>query len=242
MGHYFRLIDMPGKQLAKRCGVSHSQVYMARKRNVGADNAEKISWGVAGILGIPEEERLRLKAEIMGHPGELVRAYFGDARRAGHLLGVDERAAAEILDEERSVTHTSGKWALKRLRELGAPGYVIGSVDRRLMPPPEPRRGLVTYTEHGAGLVERRRETREGLERTKPKIHEAIRDSGLKLTEIYGRAGVGKETLRRALYGDCVGQRSARSIAAVLREACGLSDADAEAVEEELKKAPRKDF
>jgi hypothetical protein len=38
MGHYFRVINMPGARLTRRCGVSHSQVYMARTRNVGVDN------------------------------------------------------------------------------------------------------------------------------------------------------------------------------------------------------------
>jgi len=70
MRRYFQEIGLPGAKRARRCGVSHSQVYMARKRNVGADNAEKISRGVASILGLSEEERLRLKAETMGHPGE----------------------------------------------------------------------------------------------------------------------------------------------------------------------------
>src|SRR5215207_676495 len=78
MRRYFRQINMPGKQLAKKCGVSHSQIHMARKRNVGADNAEKISRGMAMILGLSYEERLRLKAEIMGHPENIVRAYLGD--------------------------------------------------------------------------------------------------------------------------------------------------------------------
>lgn len=45
MNRYFREINLPGTRLAKRCGVSHSQMYMARKRNVGPDNAEKISRG-----------------------------------------------------------------------------------------------------------------------------------------------------------------------------------------------------
>jgi DnaJ-domain-containing protein 1 len=65
MRRYFREIGLPGKQLAKRCDVSHSQTYMARKRNVGANNAEKISRRVALILGLSEQEKLELKAEIM---------------------------------------------------------------------------------------------------------------------------------------------------------------------------------
>ncbi len=109
MRRYFREIDMPGARLARRCGVSHSQVYMARKRNVGADNAEKISRGVANILGLSSEDRLRLKAEIMGHPGELVRAYLGDTKKAERLLDVPEPTAAEILDEGKSVSPCAAK-------------------------------------------------------------------------------------------------------------------------------------
>jgi hypothetical protein len=74
MRRYFREIGLPGKQLAKRCDVSHSQTYMARKRNVGANNAEKISRRVALILGLSEQEKLELKAENHGDnllPGAL---------------------------------------------------------------------------------------------------------------------------------------------------------------------------
>jgi hypothetical protein len=42
MRRYFQLVSMPGARLARRCGVSHSRIYVARTRNVGADNAEKI--------------------------------------------------------------------------------------------------------------------------------------------------------------------------------------------------------
>ena len=238
MSHYFGLVGLPGKRLAERCRVSHSQIYMARKRNVGADNAEKISRGVAGILGLSEEDRLRLKAEIMGYPGNLVRAYLGDSRKAARLLGIKEQIAAEVLDEGRSVTRRSGLWALKRLREIEAPRYVVESVERRLAPLPEPRPGIVTYTERGPARVEKKRAARESLEHNRPRTHAAIRDSGLKITEVYTRAGIGKETLRKALYGSGVGRRSARAVAAVMREAADLSDAEAKGVEDELMRPP----
>lgn len=45
MRRYFERIGLSGKRLAERCGVSHSQVYMARKRTIGADNAMKIAGG-----------------------------------------------------------------------------------------------------------------------------------------------------------------------------------------------------
>ena len=239
MRRHFDEIGLPGKRLAERCGVSHSQIYMARKRNVGADNAEKISRGVAGILGLSEEDRLRLKAEIMGCLGEPLRAWFGDPEKAARLLGIPRAVAEEVLDEEKSVTHGSGARALKGLREMDAPLFVVGSVERRLMPPPEPRRGLVTHDLHGPEMVEQRKRTRASLEHGKPRTHEAIRASGLALKEIREMAGVGKETLRRGLYGGNLSLRSARAIAGSLREACGLSVADTAAVENELRESPR---
>jgi transcriptional regulator with XRE-family HTH domain len=239
MGRCFCLIDLPGKRLAERCGVSHSQVYMARTRNVGADNAEKISRAVAGILGLSERDRLELKAEIMGKPGELLRAYFGDPKKAARLLDVPWAVAEEVLDEEKSVTHGSGTRALEKLREMNAPAFVIESVERRLMPPPEPRRGLVTHDLYGPEMAEQRKRTKASLEHGKPRTHEAIQESGLTLKEIREKAGVGKETVRRALYGGRLSARSARALAGVLKEACGLHEADAAAVEKELREPPR---
>lgn len=125
MRRYFREIGLPGARLARRCGVSHSQIYMARKRNVGADNAEKISRRVASILGLSQRERLELKAEIMGHPGELVRAYFGTPKDAARLLDVPKTVASEILDQRKAITHKSGKRALVKLREISAPAFVV---------------------------------------------------------------------------------------------------------------------
>jgi lambda repressor-like predicted transcriptional regulator len=240
MRRYFQEIDIPSAQLARRCGVSHSQMYMARKRNVGPDNAEKISRGVAGILGLPEEDRLYLKAEIMGCPGELVRAYLGGVQKAARLLDVPESTASEIIDEGKSVTHKSGVRALEKLRQMRAPEYVITSVDRRLMPPPEPRRGLITHNQYGPELAERRKRTKDGLRAGKPNVHAAIQASGLMLKEIASRAGVGKETMRRALYRENVSARSARAIAGVLREASKLSEADTRTLEDELRSLPQK--
>src|SRR5215218_8953898 len=88
MRRYFREIGLPGKQLAKRCGVAYSQIYMARTHNVGADNAQKISRTIALILRLSERDRLQLKAEIMGRPGEFVRAWFGNPTTARNLRGL----------------------------------------------------------------------------------------------------------------------------------------------------------
>jgi hypothetical protein len=54
MRRCFEEIDLSGKRLAKKCGVSHSQIYMARKHNVGPDNAEKIARRMALMLGLRE--------------------------------------------------------------------------------------------------------------------------------------------------------------------------------------------
>jgi len=132
MCRYFREVGLPGKQLAKRCGVAYSQIYMARTHNVGADNAQKISRTVALILGLSERDRLELKAEIMERPEEFVRAWFGNPTTARHLLDVHRRIAAEIVDEEKSIAHRSGLWALEKQRKIGAPEIIIESVEMRL--------------------------------------------------------------------------------------------------------------
>jgi transcriptional regulator with XRE-family HTH domain len=237
MRRYFQEIGLPGKQLAKRCGVSHSQIYMARTRNVGADNAEKISRGVASILGLSEVERLELKAEIMGYPEERVRAYFGDPKKAARLLDVPWRVAEEIMNEEKSITHKTGMRALEKLREIDAPEFVIESVERRLMPPPEPRRGLISHNLHGPEMAEQWKRTKEGLRYGKPRVYEALQRSGLMVKEVAEKAGVARETMRRALYGENVRPQNARAIAGVLGE--GLTEDEVEALEEELMKAPK---
>jgi transcriptional regulator with XRE-family HTH domain len=239
MNRYFREINLPGQQLAKRCGVSHSQIYMARNRNVGFDNAEKISRSVANILRLSERDRLELKAEIMGHPGDLLRARLGGPTRVSRLLDIPEPTAREILDSEKAITHKSGNRALEKLRELGAPSFVIESIDRRLLPSPEPRRSLVTYTESGEDLVRARREAKERLAENKPTTDQALRRSGLQRKELQKLAGVGKETMRKALYKR-VGRRSARNIAQALGEAAELTESEIEAVEGELQTAPEK--
>jgi hypothetical protein len=48
---------------------------------------------VANILGLFERERLKVAVEIMGHPGDLVRTWFGGLANAVRLLGVYEALA-----------------------------------------------------------------------------------------------------------------------------------------------------
>jgi len=241
MRRYFREIGLPGKRLARRWGVSHSQIYMARKRNVGSDNARKIARGVANILGLSERERLELAAEIMGHPGDVVRAYLGSQADAVRILEVPEHTASELVSEEKSITHQSGTRALTRLRQMGAPDPVIESVDRRLMPPPERPRGIITHKLHGPEMAEQRKRTKEGLRYGKPKTYEALQRSGFAPKDIRRRTGVGRETVRKALYKRC-GRHVAESVSEVLGDALGLSDEEREAIREELMRSPQKDF
>ncbi len=214
---------------------------MARNRNVGADNAEKISRSVANILGLSEQERLELKAEIMGHPGDLLWAWFGGPAGASRLLDIPELTAREILDPEKAITNKSGTRAVEKLRELGAPNFVIEFVDRRLLPPPEPCRGLITYTESGENLVRARREARERLAESTPVTDRALRRSGLQRKEIQELAGVGKETMRKALYERC-GKRSAEAISGALAEAAGLSEGERETIRRELLELPHENL
>ena len=155
-----------------------------------------------------------------------------------------------VYDEERDLFRfTDGKfafsrehaaWALISLRELGAPDFIVQSVDRRLMPPPERLRGTVTYDLHGPKMAEQRKRTRESLEHGKPMVHEALRESGLSMKELRERAGDGKETVRRALYGRGAGERTAWAIAEVI--GAGLSEVERHTLEDELPGAPRKNF
>lgn len=237
MKQYVRETSLSSKALAKRCGVSHSQMYMARTRNVGPENAEKIAWCVANMLGLSQAQKLELKAQIMGEPQNMVAVYLGTIPNAMKILGISENGAREVLDPEKSIRHSVGVRAVRRLREIGAPEEVVVSVDRRVMPPPKPRRGLITFRRAGPEVAAQRKETKESLARHKPHTHAALKDSGLMLKELRVRAGVGKETVRRALYQRC-GERSASRIAEVLKDAAGLSEAQAEAVEVELKTHP----
>ena len=75
----------------------------------------------------------------------------------------------------------------------------------------------------------------------KPRTHEALRRARLTRKQLYERAGIGKETLRKALYGRG-GKVTAEKIARVLGEELGLPEEDREAIREELTRAPQKSF
>lgn len=119
MKSYLRLTGLSSKALAKRCGVSHSQMYMARNRNVGPDNAERIASGVYRMLDLTLKEKLELKAEIMGEPGNLVKAYLGGTVEAAKALGEYGSAAGKVVQPPQEIPYapagacwrSSKRWA-----------------------------------------------------------------------------------------------------------------------------------
>ncbi len=100
MRRYFREAGLSREELAKRCGVSHSRIYVARTQSVRSNNVEKISDGMTHILDLSGQERLELKAEIMEHPGDRVLAYFGPRGSVMRRLGVSESTVLELMDGE----------------------------------------------------------------------------------------------------------------------------------------------
>jgi hypothetical protein len=82
---------------------------------------------------------------------------------------------------------------------------------------------------YGPEMAEQRRKTRERLKRGKPRVYEALQRSGFKLKEVGERSGVGKEIIRRALYGRGVSFRMARALARVL--GAGLAESEMRALE-----------
>ena len=225
--------------LAKRCGVSHSQIHMARKRTVGYQNAGRISSYVARALRLSPEEELELKAEIMGHPGNLPRAYLGNGAEAAKALGVGERAGQQVVSPELTIFRPSGLAALKRLEEMGAPEAVLESVRRRVAPPPRYPSGRVTVRAYGPEAGQRREAAMRALEHEKPRTADALGETTLTRSELARRAGVGRESVRKALYLRC-GAEPARKIAEVLAEEAGLTEVEREAGERELREPPKR--
>jgi hypothetical protein len=240
MRRYFDEINLSGKQLARECGVSHSQMYMARKRNVGADNAEKISRRMAMKLGLSYEDRLRLKAEIMGHPENLVRAYFGSGADAARKLGVSIETGDDLVHPEKTVAHSTGTRALRYLEETRASEVVVEAVRKKMRPRYSPP-GRVTNTQRGLEARNRRAQSLFLFKLFKPKTAEALERAGLQKQEIRRRAGASREQFRKALYVRC-GRKTAGRVAEVLKEELGLSEEEREAISLELQSAPPATF
>lgn len=232
MRRYFDALGMTGKELARRAGVSHSQLYMARQRNVGARNATKIACAIASLLKLSTDEELELKAEIMGDPENLIRAYLGNAQEITETLDEEPSVGSDLIGGRPLSNKTSNR-VLKKLQAMNAPGNVLSQLREKIKPPPSPP-GKVTYT---AGRRTTKEQERKLLRQSKPRTAAAVEASGLSRKEIYERAQVGRETLRRALYEYC-GKRNAAAISEVLAQASNLSEHEREAVRDELLHAP----
>lgn len=235
MRRYFDALGMTGKELARRAGVSHSQVYMARQRNVGARNATKIARAVASLLELSADEELELKAEIMGDPENLIHAYLGNAQEIAETLNEEPSVGWDLIGG-KPLSYKAGNRVLKQLQAMEAPEAILCRVRDKIKPPPSPP-GRITYTLSGEAVRQQRDKTQRTLEAAKPSTHRAIAASGLSRKEIYERAQVGRETLRKALYEYC-GKRNAAAVSEVLAQASNLPEHEREAVRNELLHAP----
>ncbi len=185
------------------------------------------------------KERLELKAEIMGHPDNLIRAYLGGSREAAKVLDEYESAAQNVVGSQQ-IPHAPGVRILRRLEEMGAPDFVIEDVRERIEPEyVAPAR--ITHRQSGLEARNKRAQSLFNLRLFKPKTAEVLRQTRLSKQELYRRAGIGRETLRKALYLHC-GNETAQKIASVLGEELDLSEGEREAIREELVHAPQKEF
>jgi len=224
---YFEQLEMTSANLAHLAGVSRSQVVMARTRSVGPDNGRKIVHAIGQRLGLSRVDRLLLFAEIRGYPGSLLLAFFGSVGGIERSVGVDTGTAGDIAVPGRPISVHTARRLLDKLREMDAPEAVIEHVRFRIRPRPGER----THQHTGEVIIRQRKEARENLSQTKPRTAQAIERSGLSRRELYERAGIGRETLRRALYGpDRTGRKTAEKVASALE----LSSEEAEAVRTEL--------
>jgi hypothetical protein len=67
MCRYYREIGLSRRELAGKCGVSHSRIHVARTHGVRSNNPEKLCCGMGHVPDLSEQERLELKAEIIDH-------------------------------------------------------------------------------------------------------------------------------------------------------------------------------
>lgn len=234
MTRYFDALGLTGAEFARRAGISHSQVYMARNRHVGSRNAARIAAAVARLMPLSADEELALKAEIMGHPEDLVRAYLGSGKEAAETLGEEPSIGIALVGGEE-ISNKAGRRVLAALEAMRAPQEVVSRVRAQVKPPPSPP-GKITYTTGGRPS---KAEERQRLREAKPRTAAAVEASGLSRREIYERAGVGKETLREAFYARC-GERSSSSIARALAGEAGLTNSERQTLVAELQTAPEK--
>lgn len=120
MKSYLRALGYSSEAYAKRCGVSHSQTYMGRTRNVGPDNVAKIARKVALDLHLSVEQGLDLHERAEMGREALRRALYekpgkGTAGKIATVLaeaaGLSDAEAeavrAELLMGPKKVTEKS---------------------------------------------------------------------------------------------------------------------------------------
>lgn len=155
-----RYVGGTGKKshaLARLFDVSHSQMCMARTRNVGAKNAEKIASGMVSLLGLSAMEKLHLKAEIMGHPDNLLRAYVEGNAAVEGKLGLSAATMKELYDPDGTVGIVAAGRALRVLEEADAPDILLEAVRAKTKRKPPGKkthslRGLEMRNKRAAGI------------------------------------------------------------------------------------------
>ncbi len=142
---------------------------------------------------------MRLKAEMMSRPGNLAYASFGSIDRVVENFDVNRFVAMQILDPQKQVNGNNVDRITEHLERGGVPQPVAQIILSRLGSPPA---GRVTHRKSGAEAGRQRKDAAEALFRTRPEIAHAIQETGLSRSDVARRAGIGRETLRTALYGD----------------------------------------
>jgi DNA-binding phage protein len=236
---YALLIGEDTATLAREAGVSRSRIYAALEPNaaLGHHNARKIAAYIARRLKLSEREELELRAELLGTPENLVRAYLGTRMQTADTLGIDPDNASRVLEPEGRIYRGAGLRAVEKLEKMGAPEYVTESVRKRTLLPAGHRAGRGRFPEVEA------RQSRSGprkatLEETKPRLAAALEKSGMGLAELRERTGLGRETIRHALYGQG-GGKSAEAIALVLGQRLGLTEEQMALIAWEVLRPPK---
>jgi lambda repressor-like predicted transcriptional regulator/AraC-like DNA-binding protein len=230
LSRHLDVVGLHDAAVARLCGLSRTNLARARYKHLGAENSELLSLCLARELGLSDEERLSLKAEVMGRPGNLVRAYFESIEDTVEAFGVSRHTALEILDPEQEINGNNAAQIIERLGWGDVPAFVAEDISSRIGPPPK---GRLTHRARGLEGRNERARTLWAFSWGKPETARAIRESGLSRKELRERAGIGRETLRKALYDRC-GNKAASAIADVLGEALSLPEEREEAIRREL--------
>ncbi len=150
---------------------------------------------------------------------------------------MSRHTAIEILDSARRINGKNAQRIAGRPSSGDMPVFAAGDISSRVGPPPA---GKMTYSALGLEERNRRARTATPLQRSKPETAEALRWSGLTRVELYLRAGVGKETLRKAHYVRC-GEEAADAPTSVLAETLFLPPECGAAIKRERVEPPGKE-